>query len=70
MWVNGNIENIEMNKQGKVDGDFQAFHENGIKSAIGQYKDGKREGVFCIFDEKGELIEQIKFENGEQINDR
>ena len=42
-------------KDGKPDGLWESYHENGQLSSKGHYKDGKRDGLWKFYYEDGQL---------------
>ena len=68
---------IESNlKNGKEEGLFVGWHENGIKMTEGNYKDGKEDGLWVSWHKNGQKqIERhykdgIKVENTEKFLNR
>lgn len=48
----------------KKEGKWTFYHQGGAKAMEGEYKDGKKKGVFQAWDEKGRLSEEIVFGKG------
>ena len=45
---------------------FTYYHSNGIKSAIGKYKDGEMHGTWKTWDENGKLTAVAHYNQGEK----
>jgi antitoxin component YwqK of YwqJK toxin-antitoxin module len=43
---------------------FQKYHKNGQLYYEGQYIEGKKEGLFNIWDKKGQLKSEHKYSHG------
>ena len=58
-------------KEGKLDGPFVEYHENGKIFEKGTYKDGKKEGPWVWYTPNGTLVPQISgtYEDGKRISD-
>lgn len=59
-------ENINRyNKDGKKEGVWREFYNNGNIKEEKSYLNGKLHGFFKIYNEEGKLLDAIKYENGE-----
>ena len=58
-------------KEGKLDGPFVEYHENGKVFEKGTYKDGKKEGPWVWYMPNGTFVPQISgtYEDGKKISD-
>ncbi len=67
-YKNGRILETGFYKNGQYDGLFKRFYEG--RNALQQeaaYKDGKLEGISKFYNEKGELMMEYEYKNGEKI---
>ena len=55
-------------KDGKKDGDYESWYENGNKNAKGQYVNDLREGDWVFYKEDGSLMGNYKYKKGEIVN--
>jgi|GEM_PF-7092295 len=55
---NGKVKGQGKGTFDSKEGKWEYFHQNGEKMMAGEYKDGKKLGVFSHWDEKGRLIEE------------
>ncbi len=53
-------------KDGKEDGKWIAYHDNGQLYYKGEYKDGKQEGVWVGYWENGQLDYKGEYKNGKR----
>ena len=53
---NGNVQSECNYVQGKEDGNYRVYRENGVPYYIGQYTDGKPSGTWEIYDALGNLV--------------
>ena len=60
---NGLIEN------GKREGSWVVFHQNGYLYFKGDYKNGRREGYWIVFSYDGQLWSKGKYKDGQMISD-
>ena len=51
-------------KDGRLDGLFTFWYENGQKKMEEHNKDGKREGLWIIWDEEGNVIKTETYKDG------
>ena len=51
-------------KNGKKDGLYIFWHDNGQKRREGTYKDGKRDGKWTWWNKKGQKVRQKNYKNG------
>ena len=65
----GNEESIVHWANGKLNGEFIFYDENGLILRHGFCKNGQLDGVYTEFREDGLLCAQIEYENGTPIND-
>ncbi len=55
-------------KEGLYDGIIEEWYENGERSALKHFKDGKQHGITHYWDEKtGEMTKMVLYENDEEI---
>ncbi len=52
---------------GKDEGEFKLYYENGKLSEVGNFINSNREGEWKFYDEKGILLWTKKYKNGELI---
>lgn len=62
---NGEKDKEYVIKDGKKNGLYQSWHENGELAVIGNYKNDKAEGEFKKYYESGELYSKSNYKNGE-----
>jgi antitoxin component YwqK of YwqJK toxin-antitoxin module len=55
---------------GKPDGNWAYFHENGRKASEGKMIDGKKEGVWRYYNTNGRLESIISFKDGEVVPEK
>ena len=66
------ISNYDLNKAktdhnaDEVSKTFVVFHDNGQIAELGMIKNNMAEGVWKKWDEKGKLLERIKYKNGKK----
>ena len=67
----GELSGIENGtvKNGKKNGQWLSYRENGQLSSKSNYKDGELHGLREYFDEGGSVSSSYKYENGEMIID-
>ncbi len=65
---NGCIAQKGYFKEGKLDGEWIMFAENGKKIAIGHYVEGKRNGAWFFWKINGEALREVTYANGQLIN--
>ena len=64
------VKQIKIKKNyvnGKVDGEFSEYHENGELKNLGFYNNGKIEGKYYFFDRKGNIKEKRLYKDGNLI---
>ena len=44
------------------------FHENGVIKSVGNTVKGRANGLWRYFNNEGELIKEVVYENGQQVN--
>ena len=54
-------------KNGKLDGVFNRWYENGQIRSRATYKDGNLDGVFIMWDENGRKKTQSTYKNGKRV---
>ncbi len=54
-------------RDGKADGPFAAWHENGQMSEQGIYKAGKKEGLWILWGEDGKEVSRKKCKDDEEV---
>ena len=64
MWSTGNL------KDGKQDGPWEGYYDNGQLEFKGNYKKGRPHGPWEYYDEEGNLTETKEYKNGKLINDQ
>jgi antitoxin component YwqK of YwqJK toxin-antitoxin module len=57
----------EYYERGVQHGRFVSYHPNGQVFSDGQFYDGKREGIFKIYDEDGNHVRSLIFINDKQV---
>ena len=67
-WNNGN-KNKGNYKDGKVDGPWVSYHDNGQLWWKRTYKDGERDGPYIFYHENGQLWKKGTYKNGVKISD-
>jgi len=55
-------------KNGKKDGLWTSWYENGQKESEETFKDGKRDGLWTWWYENGQKKEEVTFKDGEMIS--
>jgi len=69
----GMLRSIEklnrFDSQGRKNGMWQEYHDNGKVKEEGNWYEGKKNGLFKVFDRKGELIRFEKYSDGELVLD-
>ena len=56
-------------KEGHITGKFVKYYRNGQLELEGKLKKGYRTGIWQIYNEKGELIEEVKYDDrGKPVN--
>ena len=53
-------------KNGRKEGSWESYHDNGQLYYIGTYKDGKREGPWSFYYENGRLNYRDNYKNGKR----
>lgn len=53
---------------GKIDGAWIHWHENGKRKQEGTYKNGRPEGVFSHWDDKGNATKTDTYKDGKLVN--
>ena len=53
-------------RNGKMDGPWEIYHENGQLYIKGKYKDGKADGLWEYYLENGQLMRKENYKNGKQ----
>ncbi|HEY4966421.1 MAG TPA: hypothetical protein VII28_08480, partial [Puia sp.] len=62
-YFDGSIESILYYKNGLADSNYNSFHYHQVKSTEGQYKSGKKTGLWKYYDEKGRMTSTDTFVN-------
>ncbi len=44
-----------------------SYYPNGNKESEGKYREGKQDGIWTYYDKKGEIINQVVYQDGEFI---
>jgi antitoxin component YwqK of YwqJK toxin-antitoxin module len=55
-------------KDGKEDGLFEMYHDNGQLGLKGNHKDGKQNGLWEMYSSDGQLWSTICYDNGEKVD--
>ena len=65
-WYNdfGQVTDIETYKNGKLQGKYAAFHDNGNPKIASNYENGELEGEYKFYNYSGALIEKKQFTKG------
>ena len=56
-------------KNGKKEGNWVSYHDNGQLLEKGNYKNGKQEGIWILYNTNGEPILKKNYENGKLEGD-
>ncbi len=48
-------------------GEMAEFHENGFVKSAGLKKNGLRDGLWSFYDEEGELLRTVEYEDGKEL---
>ena len=62
----GSLSKLFPKKDGKQDGPFELYHENGQLKERGAYKDREQDGLFEFYNEYGQLKEKGTFNMGKR----
>ena len=63
-WDNGK-KHIEAHfHDGNLDGTYKDWHSNGFRANIGQYKNGKEDGLWVIWSKDGKTKSEKYFKDG------
>ena len=54
-------------KEGKKEGEYSWYYENGQLNWKMNFKDGKREGAYFRYDRNGQLVEKRNYKDGKFI---
>ena len=65
MYESGQVEELTRLKDGKEDGPWTTWHQNGQKASEGTFKDGKLDGLVTMWDTTGKKHEESTYEAGE-----
>jgi len=57
-------------KDGKLDGLYTEWYENGQKVKEGNYKDGKDDGLYTEWYENGQKEFELTYKDGEIISEK
>jgi antitoxin component YwqK of YwqJK toxin-antitoxin module len=52
---------------GKENGPFEIYHENGRLKRKGYFKEGRLSGEFESYDQEGRLVNKTTYKNGQEI---
>lgn len=63
-YENGKIKTQENYKNGYVEGEKIQYYPNGVAHIVGAYVHSRKSGLWSTYDSLGQLIEQVRFENG------
>jgi len=65
---NGNINQIgHINEDGKKDGSWIAYYENGVLWSKAEYDNGQKDGMWKIYKPDGKLYSEIKYRRGKKL---
>ena len=68
MFDSGQVGALFQFKDGKEDGPYTAWYENGKKSVEATYKDGKEDGLETMWHENGQKMGERTYTDGELIS--
>lgn len=51
-------------EKGTLEGEYKAYHRNGVVAEVGQYKDGMKHGIWKSYNDENVLITEEAFNNG------
>ena len=68
MYDSGKVELLGQAKDGKPDGLWTSWHENGQKVKEGMMKDGKEHGLYTEWHENGQKRTEVTFKDGEPVS--
>ena len=54
-------------KDGKRHGEMVQWYPNGIVQSTGTYQDNKKHGLFKAYSQKGELVQEMQWENDKRV---
>ncbi len=57
----------EPNKEEPFTGKYVTYYENGQKKSEGNFKEGKYDGLWTLWDENGNITKKETYSNGELI---
>ena len=60
-YENGNLQAEATYVDGREEGPYRVFRENGVPYYIGQYTAGARTGMWEVYDPQGNLVEQKEY---------
>ena len=55
-------------QEGRLEGPYAWWHPNGQLRAEGNYKEGKKEGIWIMYDSFGKEEECLTYANGESTD--
>jgi len=61
------LEKLIYYKDGKKDGLYATWHENGQKKEEGNYEDGKKDGLWIEYNEDGGWLSRYTYEEGQIV---
>ena len=56
-------------KDGKEDGLWTEWHDNGQKMQEGHHEDGEAEGLHTEWDEEGKVVKQTRYKDGVKVGE-
>ena len=68
MFDSGQVWSLRQFKDGKCDGLFMGWHENGQRQYEATYKDGKKDGLGTYWHENGQKMAEATFKDGEKVS--
>jgi antitoxin component YwqK of YwqJK toxin-antitoxin module len=70
MWHdNGAVKkDMVFNDDGYIEGAYKEWYSNGQLRLEGLSKNGKKDGIWKEYDEKGDLVNEFIFDEGEEIS--
>ena len=63
-WKNNKLMSVGVEAQGLEQGHWVYYHINGMKWTEGDYRDGKKVGVWKVWFDNGKLAQEYNAENG------
>jgi len=67
-YLNGKIMEIGEFTNGKMNGTWVSFNENGAKTGEAVYNQGKKQGEWKMYDSSGNIRFAINYDNGKMVS--